>query len=239
MKRTFLFVLVYLIPTLVKAQMFSVDSIEKKTTESHTYFRIGTGFNDFVYTGNPAAVAENQRLGFNHNSISFQLESASTGFELGLNVSNKVMGLKDNTYFNFSIYYTNALLFIREEYIHVGVPIRVGSELVTVTGDHSPDRFSQTAVSLGAGGYINIKLKDKVSFTNYFTPGYGFSSSSGGFFGGSMAYFAGKSRINFLNFFGNKNLSIGYDFRKFIFDLDKDKYDYDLKNHLITIGISL
>jgi len=239
MKRTFIFLLACLMPALLSAQMFSVSSIEKKTSEAQTYFRIGTGFNDFVYTGNPAAVLNNNRLNFNHNSINFQFESASTGFELGLSLANSIVGLNRSSYFNLSIYYTNDLSIIRKENIQVGIPLRIGSELVTVTGDASPERFSQTAVSFGAGAYIALKLKDSISFTNYFTPGYGFSSSSGGFFGGSMAYLTGKSRLNFLNFIGNKNLSIGYDFRKFIFDIDKDKYDYNLKNHLITIGFSI
>lgn len=227
-----------MVPFFLNAQMFSVHNVEKKASDSRTYFRIGTGFNSFSYTGSKTAVLDEHRLDFNHNSISLQIESASTGFELGVNLANRILGLNNNTYFNLSIYYTNALLFIREERIQLGIPIRIGSELVTVTGDDSPDRFSQTALSLGAGGYINIKLKDTISFTNYFIPGYGFSSSSGGFFGGSMAYLNGKSRINFLNFIGNKNLSIGYDFKKFMFDIDRDKYDYDLKTHLISIGIS-
>src|SRR5690554_3116238 len=166
MKRTFLFILAGLMPTLLSAQMFSVSSIEKKTSDSQTYFRIGTGFNDFKYTGNPTAVLNNNRLNFNHNSINFQFESASNGFELGLNLANRIVGLNKSSYFNLSIYYTTDLSIIRKEKVQIGIPLRIGSELVTVTGDASPERFSQTAVSFGAGAYINLKLSNSISFTN-------------------------------------------------------------------------
>ncbi len=225
------------IPSTIFAQMFSVRNVENKPSESNTYLRVGMGVTNFDYTGSNNLMLPENRLDLDHKTLAIQFESS--GLELGVNFANSIIGLKDQTFLNFSLYYTNSILFLKREHIQLGIPLRIGSDLVSVTRESSRDKFSQTSLSVGAGALLSFRIKNKVIFSNTFIPNYGFSSSSGGFFGGSEFSLIGKSRLNFINLIGNKNLSIGYDYKNSSYNIDDENFDYDLKAHLLTIGISL
>lgn len=238
MKPFLLFLLLLFIPALLPAQMFSVQSVEKRQTETNTYIRLGTGFNEFVFKGDAAVVPEINRLDFEHNSISAMIENSNLGFELSASLAGRVTGLKDITLFTLSAAYMNNIISYTEDAFSIGVPVKLGLDVAGVNGTTTQDKFSQSVMSAGIGGKVYVKIKNKLEFVNQFIPGYGFSSSKGGFFGGSAAYLNGKSRINFLNLFGNHSLSLGYDFKKLFFDIDGENYDYNLSTHLVSIGIS-
>ncbi len=229
--------IVCFVPSTIFAQMFSVRNVENKPSESNSYLRIGMGVTNFVYTGSNSVILPENRLDLDHNTLAIQFESS--GLELGVNFANSLVGLKEQTLLNFSLYYTNTILFSRSETFQFGIPLRIGSDLVSVTKESSRDKFSQTSISVGAGALLSLRLKDKIIFTNTFIPNYGFSSSSGGFFGGSEFSLVGKSRLNFLNLIGNKNLSIGYDYKNSSYNIEDENFDYDLKAHILTIAISL
>lgn len=238
MKPFLLFLLLFFMPRLLAAQMFSVQGVEKKQAATNTYLRLGSGFNDFVFKGDPAVVPEVNRLDFEHNSINAMIENSEVGFELSASLAGRLTGLKDITLFTLSAAYMSDIVSYRQDNLSLSVPVKLGLDIAGVNGTTTQDKFSQSVMSAGVGGKVYFKIKNKLEFVNQFIPGYGFSSSRGGFFGGSAAYLNGKSRINFLNLFGNHSLSLGYDFKKIFFDIDGDNYDYNLATHLLSIGIS-
>ncbi len=239
MKKTILILFSSFLPLFAHAQMFSVQSGSNKPISSATYIRVGMGINDFSFTGNPNASDVVDRLDFAHNSFSAYFESEDSGIELGLNIANRLVGLKNMNLFDLSLYYTNVFYLLNRSKVKLGFPLRGGTELVNIASTEDKDKFTQTAITIGAGAHLSLKFNDYISFTNQFLPGYGFSTSSGGFFGGAMGYWMGRSRLNIANVFGDRGLSIGYDFKQFMFDIDGNKFDYDLTTHFLTIGISI
>lgn len=239
MKKTFFILIGIFLPIMANAQMFSVKSNSSKPISSDTYIRVGTGFNDFIFTGNPNANDVIDRLDFTHNSLSVYIESENDGFELGLNIANRLLGLKNRNLFDISFYYTNVFYLLNKDVVKLGFPVRGGTELINITSVEETDKFTQTGISIGGGAHVELKFNEYISFTNQFLPGYGFSTSSGGFFGGSMGYWMGRSRLNIANIFGERGISLGYDFKQFMFDIDGNKFDYDLTTHFLTLGISI
>lgn len=229
--------IVCFIPSTICAQMFSVRNVENKPSESNTYLRIGAGVSNFSYSGTSTSILPVNRLDFDNNSLSIQFES--NVLELGVNFANSLVKLEDQTFLNFYLYYNNSILFSKNKSFQFGIPLRIGTDLVSVTKEGSRDKFSQNSLSVGAGLLLSLRIKDKIIFSNKFIPNYGFSSSSGGFFGGSNFSLTGKSRLNFINLIGNKNLSVGYDYKNSSYNITDHNFDYDLKAHLITIAISL
>lgn len=229
--------IVCFIPSTICAQMFSVRNVENKPSESNTYLRIGAGVSNFSYSGTSTSILPVNRLDFDNNSLSIQFES--NVLELGVNFANSLVKLEDQTFLNFYLYYNNSILFSKNKSFQFGIPLRIGTDLVSVTKEGSRDKFSQNSLSVGAGLLLSLRIKDKIIFSNKFIPNYGFSSSSGGFFGGSNFSLTGKSRLNFINLIGNKNLSVGYDYKYSSYNITDHNFDYDLKAHLITIAISL
>ena len=219
------------------AQMFSVGSKPETTTSSNSYIRLGYAPANFSFTGNPNAVAANDRFDLNNGTFSLGLESP--GFVLRALVGNNLTGLKDQTYFNLSYILSNRIGLIRKPAFSFGFPIELNTSLTSVTNEQSQLRFNQSDLGAGTGLFMRNKIGRRLTVNNQVTLGYGFSNSSGNFFGGTVSYLSGKSRINLNNVFGGRGLSIGYDFNLRSFDIEEEFYDYDLIIHELTLGISL
>ncbi|GAB5410509.1 MAG: hypothetical protein BalsKO_28740 [Balneolaceae bacterium] len=142
-------------------------------------------------------------------------------------------------YFDLSFTLSNKFALIRNPNLVLGVPIQLHSSITNINNDRTEENFNQVNFAVGGGGFINLKLGNRTSFTNELVPGYGFSNSNGGFFGGSLFYLTGKSRLNFSNLILGRSISLGYDFNYRSFDIDGELYDFDLKSHLLTVGVSL
>lgn len=219
------------------AQMFSVGDSPQRVSNSNSFFRVGYGPVVFNYTGDASDPFGTTLLEVDASALNINLETP--GVSLSLTLANKLTGLDEKTLFDFGFILSNNFTFIRGQKISAGVPIKLYSSLTNANNDRAQENFNQVNFALGGGGFINLRFAEKISFTNELTPGYGFSNSSGGFFGGSMFFVTGKSRLNFLNLIGRRTLSIGYDYNFRSFDIDEELYDFDYTSHQITIGISL
>lgn len=218
------------------AQMFSVGESQRRVSQPSSYLRIGFAPTQFKYVGNETVQGMPELLEINDNAFHANLETP--GISLTLILANKLTGIKDKSFMDLGFTLTNNFPIVRRSILSLGVPLQLYSSITNSNNDQSQENFNQVNFAIGGGGFANLRISERLTLTNNFVPGYGFSNSSGGFFGGSMFYMKGKSRINFIDVFAGRSLSIGYDFNFRSFDIDQDLYDYELTSHLITIGIS-
>lgn len=241
MKRILLLTIVsfsFLLPSeSALAQMFSVGDSPQQRTIANSFIRFGVGPASFDFMGGNGNAFGSSLLEFDNTVFFANLETP--GVNLSLTLGNKITGFDQKNYFDLGFTLSNKFSLIGKKNIVVGIPIQLYSSITNVNNDRSEENFNQVNFAIGGGGFLNFKLGNRISFTNELVPGYGFSNSSGGFFGGSLFYVTGKSRLNFNNLIGSRTISFGYDYNYRSFDIDGELYDFNLKSHLITIGISL
>lgn len=219
------------------AQMFSVGEVPRQRVLPTSFVRVGIGPAAFEYKGNNLNPLGSTLLEFDNTVLFVNVETP--GVNLALILGNSATGMDDINYFDLGLTLSNKFLILRKKSISAGIPLELLSSINSINNDRSEENFNQVNFAVGVGGFFNFNLGQKLTFTNQLTPGYGFSNSNGGFFGGSLFYATGKSRLNFINLIGNRSISLGYDFNYRSFDIDGELYDFELKSHLITLGISL
>ena len=233
----FLLLLTLLLPSISAAQMFSVEEAPQRLTPPTAYIRMGVSLADFVYTG-PLIVGENPE-GIELDRGVFYVALESAGLSLNLALGNNLTGLGDQGFLNLDLSFSNRFPIVRQPRAFIGIPLQLKTALSSASSDQNDENFYQTSFGAGAGLFMNFRLTEKIYWSNEFIPGYGFSSSSGGFVGGSIFFMTGKSRLNFVNLIGRRSVSFGYDYQLRSFDIDEDLFDYDLTMHVLTIGVSL
>ena len=234
----YLFVIILLLKyNLIYAQMFSVEDRPQRRVSSSTFLRAGVGIIDFTYFGDPKENADSESLNISNTLPTLIFESR--GISGSATVGNTLFGLKQQFFYDLNLMFSNGFPIFQNSLLQTGIPIELRTGITTSENDNVNDRFSQTNLSVGIGGFLNSSIFRKVKFQTQTVIGYGFSSSNGGFFGGSLWYIHGKARVNSLNFIQRRTLSFGYDYNFKSFDIDDDRYDFELKAHQITLGISL
>ncbi len=238
MKFLFLGILSFFITSTVTAQMFSVGAAEERTGPPTSFLKFGYGTTNFDYNGNPSSPGDGG-LEFKNAGTLFAGFSSSS-FNLGLSLANRLTGLDDISYIKFTIDYSNRARLISRPSFSLNLPLVFRSGLYTIgeTNNLAED-FSQITLSLYPGLEIRNKLGSRITFSNQGTVGYGFSTSNGGFFGGSVRGLSFESKLNIERFIGQRTLGIGYNFDLRDFDIDGSSFDYDLNGHTLSIGLSL
>ncbi len=232
---TLFFFLLVLEPVSLKAQMFSVEDGPERVNRPSTLIRIGASAVDFTYQGTiqgtqPGLIEVDNTL------LAFTFETQ--GLSANANLGNSITGFDNSSFFDLNIRFTNGFRLIRQQKFQAGLPIQLSTGLTTSNSDFNENSFNQTHFSGGTGLFFNINPSRKIQFQNTGVFGYGFSNSNGGFFGGTMNYLSVGSRLNLLNFIGDRTLSLAYDYIFRSYDIDSEIYDYDLSAHQITLGIS-
>lgn len=217
--------------------MFSIGESQRSNAFPSSYLRIGIAPTSFDYTGNFVGTSDPTLLEIENSALHVNLETP--GVSLSLILANKLTGLDDRSFFDLGFSLGNNFFLVRERVVSLGIPIQLYTSITNANNEQNQENFNQVNFAVGGGGFLNFRISPKIVFNNEFIPGYGFSNSSGGFFGGSMFYAKGKSRLNFLNLIGQRSISLGYDFNFRSFDIDDEFYDFDLTSHQITLGISL
>lgn len=237
MKRFFtLFVFVIFIPATLSAQMFSVDNSSPQVRFTSSYLRIGPVFTNFSYKGSDLVTGVSP-LSFNKTGIHLGFETP--GFEINLKMANKLTGLNDKNYTDFDVAFNSYLPISVKQNVQFGIPVIINSGFVSVVeNDGIAENFSQFVLGINGGLLAHLKLGNALEFNNQATYGYGFSTSNGGFFGGTASRLKLESRINFLNLLKRRALSIGYNYEFRSFDIDGEQFDYDLSGHSLTVGLS-
>lgn len=215
--------------------MFSVDSddTQSRLNPYAPYIRGGVEIVDFKYQGNPV---EDLNLSFSGLAARAAFESGA--FNLGLSFGKSYTGIEDHSYFALNLNFENPFYLFRRSNIGIGIPVILSTELTSVSSDLSPNEFTQTNLSAGAGGLVRYILPGKAGISLQFSPSVGFSTASGGFIGGNVFSLHGKARVNFYDLLFGKNVSLGYNYDYDSYNIDGEEFDYDLSGHTLTLGIS-
>lgn len=229
-----------LFPSLANGQMFSVDTEEEQQGNPFApYIRFGIQPINFEFTGDPSAFVSTNQTDLSFKGTVAQAGFESGGFNLNVLLGNDLTGLDNRNLFSLGIKFTNPFYLIREQRFGLGVPLQVGSKLTSVRSVNDGSEFAQTNLYAASGITGILFFPDKLSITADFMPGFGFSTASGGFIGGNVFSLRGKARINFFNVIFGRNISLGYDYIYDSYNIDNEEYDYDLKGHSLTLGVSL
>lgn len=140
----FLLLIILIASETISAQMFSVSDRRAEITEPTTIIRIGTSLTQFEYVG------ESSQNGPELLNIDQPLLDAS--FEtLGLSanalIGNRISGVKDGSFFDLNLKFTNGIRIIRRQKFQLGIPIELSTGLTTSNDDFYEDRFNQSYFS--------------------------------------------------------------------------------------------
>ena len=229
-------IVLVLFPTLIQAQMFSIDDDERPTariTEPTNILSIGFSPATFDFTGEN--ITENNRLDFDDLLVNIQFRTQ--GLDLSTTFGGSLTGMDDQSYVNLSARIYNNFALKRGQKFRVGVPIQLTTDLTQVSRDVSSADFRQSSLVFGTGLASTIRPSNRISLQIKATPNYGFSFSQGSIFGGSLFRFDGLTNVLLHNVFGDRSLVIGYNFDFKSYDIDGDFNDYEFTAHTISIGI--
>ncbi|RNC83067.1 MAG: hypothetical protein ED557_10130 [Balneola sp.] len=222
--------------TPLHAQMFSVGEVNRTTPIPNSYLRIGLAPTEFEFMGD--RTANPNSVGLESSSTAFVLHLDTPSLNLNLLLANSITGLDDKSLLDLSLSLSNQFTLIRRPRISAGIPLQLSSVLTNANNDQDQENFNQGSFAIGAGAFTSLRFARRAGFVAEFIPSYGFSNSSGGFFGGSVFMMNGKAKFDIHNVIRGRSLSFGYDFMYRSFDVDDDFLDFDLTSHQITLGIS-
>ncbi len=216
--------------------MFSVGDVTGPTPIPNSYLYIGFAPSEFTFQGNRAANPNSTDLELSSTALVLKLDTPS--LNLNLLLANSITGLEDQSLLDLGLSLSNGFPVVRRSRLIVGIPIQLSSILTTANSERNQENFNQGSFAIGGGAFTNLRFGRKASIYGEFIPSYGFSNSSGGFFGGSLFMLNGSARVNIHNVIFSRSISFGYDYVYRSFDVDDDLFDFDLTSHQITLGIS-
>jgi hypothetical protein len=223
--------------TGLSAQMFTVQEETGPVRVPDSFIRAGVSPSNFVYTGGETGVNSPTELQFTHPAAYVAFESA--GLNVSFKLANQLVGLSNVRYMDIDLTLGNQLTFIRKRRFQAGIPVDLNTSFTNVDNDRVDEVFNQVNFAVGGGAFFKGRVGKRVSLSTEFTPGYGFSNSNGGFVGGTIFFLKGNARVNIARVFGNRGLSLGYDFDYRSFDIQDQSFDFDLTSHTLTIGVGL
>lgn len=227
-----------IIPHTASGQMFSVDGPERDYSTPTAAVFIGLEPVDFEFTGN-TAISQAFLFEFSGPVLRFKFEAPNLSLSLG--TGGAITGLDDAAYFDGALKANFGLTLISKKTFALELPIQLTSSLTSVTNDDiigGQLEFRQVNIAPGAGARIAAKPADRFRIQLQAIPSYGFSSATGGTFGGSVFIFEGQARLYFDRLFDDIGLSVGYDYNFKDFNIDDSLFDYELNSHGFLIGIS-
>lgn len=223
---------------VLKAQMFSMDEETPQFRQPGSEFYLGFEPTTVTYQGDEDLEGAGQ---FAYDAPVIRAGYSSRALNLYLGAGGGITGSDDVAYFDVGGNINFGLpLYFTEKFL-LQLPIRISSRLTNITTDRTAfnlDRFRFGSITAGAGLQANARPNQNIRVQLGAIPSYGFTFASGGLFGGSMGSVALKGRLFFDNLFDNMGLSAGYkyDFRNY--NVEDEKYDYQMKGHSIQLGIT-
>lgn len=221
------------------AQMFSVD---EQSSYDQEYYQssLGAGLElgSFRYRGDPAE-AGSERYDFDMSILRIHFESS--GINMYFGIGGRLTGSDNQNYLNLGALLYNDFRIAGErepQPFQLFLPLQLNTDLMRTSRAQSSRQFQQTSFQAGAGLGVRGRLHERLRMTGRLVPNFGFTSSQGAFFGGSLFSLEGKVRFRLLNVTGNHSLVAGYDFRHRRYNIDPDLFDYDLNSHTITLGFT-
>jgi len=231
------FAVLSLIPGYTNAQMFSADEFARRQpTNFSTFLTIGFEAADFQFKGGGLPLGPNSDLSFTDPIYRVAIENPSFGVSMG--VAGRLTGLDDRSFFHLGVRLGAPLRLIQKRTFSLTVPLQLSTELTTVQDSRVGDDFQQSTLAVGLGPSVELRLNENLRFSSSAVPSYGFSVAAGGFFGGQVYTLENRNNILIGGILPGRAISLGYTYNFQRFDIEENRFDYNLVGHRFTIGVS-
>lgn len=239
---TFLGCMLWLAPSMVRAQMFSVGGQGPRFNTPQNELYLGVEPLDVTYHGGKLNNPQQTGGLFSFNGSILRLGYRSGGLDLFLGSGGEITGIKNVSYFDIGGNIDIGLMLQHSKTFLVQIPIRIASRYTNMTNDQQIssryNRFKFGSLTGGAGLRVMARASHDIRIEVLGVPSYGASFASGGFFGGSVSSVAAEGRLYFDHLFGNMGLSLGYKYDYRNYDVDEDVYDYKMSGNNIEVGLT-
>lgn len=218
------------------AQMFSVESKQPSRIKRSSHLNVGMGLTQFDHFGDSTYVPG---YDFNASSIYASYETASFAFHGAL--AGEYTGADSTRYMNFGFELNQMIPFNQSRKYRIGLPLQLSTDYTTVRNNNyvgAADQFQQSTLKGGVGIKAIMRFTEGFILSSRALGKYGFSFSPGNTFIGSLAEVEWENRFVIANLFKDKGLVVGYDIQYRRFDIDVNRYDYDLLVNRFTLGIA-
>ena len=226
-----------LIPATSTAQMFSADEFVRRQPINFTTF-LNVGFEpvDFEFKGGSLPLGPSSDLSFSNPVFRASIENESFGISMG--VAGRVTGLDDRSFFQLGVKLGAPFRLIEKRKFSLRAPLQLSTELTSVQDSEVGDDFQQSTLAVGMGPNIEVRFTENLRISTALTPAYGFSVAAGGFFGGQVYTLESKNQLLIGGILPGRAISLGYTYNFQRFDIEEDRFDYNLVGHRFTIGVS-
>jgi hypothetical protein len=163
------------------------------------------------------------------------------GFDIYVNLGGGVTGLDDRSFVNVGAQLYQPFRLINTKHFDLYGPLQLHTDFTRVTNNEREfglDQFQQSMLAPGAGLLYSITFSDNVGYLGGGIAEYGYSFSAGNTFVGQLLGLQTQHRLTIDDVFGTLGLSFGYDLNFRRYDVEIDRYDYNLLSHHFYLGIS-
>lgn len=226
--------------TIAQAQMFSVDDgsdgeFNRPGSEAYIGFEPTT----VTYEGEEGAT---DAALYEYDAPVLRVGYSGRTLNLFMGVGGSITGSDDVAYFDVGGNINYRLPLYTSSKFIFEVPIRISSRFTNITTDQTAitlDRFRFGSLLAGAGLKAKIRTASNIRVQLGAVPSYGFTFASGGFFGGGLGTLALNGRLFFDQLFSrNMGLSVGYKYDFRTYNIDEERFDYQIQGHSIQVGIT-
>lgn len=232
-----LIILILFANQLATAQMFSVST----DTPSRQLPTVS-----FILAGEPTSFEYRHADSEPEHSLAFngplyRIRGELPGLQIYLAYNNDTGGDNGMTVFNAGAMIEGQYMVYRRPSIFISIPLMLKTDYLQVTTRRSfagSEDMQQSSAMVGAGLQIHNRISSKIRTQIKAIPQYGFSVTSFGGMGGSVSVLEGQARVYIDNVFRSFGVVAGYDYRRSVYDLEADQFNYRMETHSILLGIT-
>lgn len=221
-----------------RAQMFSVEGNTRDYSIPTALISLGIEQVNFEFTGDLGPGVSDA---FEFKGSILRLRAEIPNIFISFGTGGSITNLENHSYFEGLIKADYSFLLFGNNRIQLGLPLQLISSLTNVDTDQIvgiQTGFRQADVTAGAGLRLSGRPGNRFRVQVKAIPSYGFSTATGGSFGGSVFIFEGRAKAFFDRVFGDVGLSFGYDYNYKSFDIEGNLFDYNLNSHGFLIGVT-
>lgn len=231
-------ILIFCTTGMVKAQMFSVQ------TEQTT--RMDIPRNTFLIGYEPTTFTFRNDVTDNIVDLSFsdpvyRVRAEVEGFQAYAGMGFNLGDNNDINYFNAGGKIDGEFRFAGSPSYYFAIPLILMTDYLQVISQDESQRaseFRQSAASVGIGISFGARLTRQFRVESRVIPTYGFSVTSFGATGGARSSLIAQNRVYMDHLFGRIGLTAGFDYHTARYNMDDERFNYDLSSNSFVIGIT-
>lgn len=241
-KSLFLYFLIFtfipLLPLDSHGQMFSVGDRERERGIPTNSLSLSLIAADFSFKGDPSAI--NAGI-FEFSGVVPRIRYEAPGLELFLSRGGSFTGLDDIDYFDMGFKIQRLIPLTGSEKVRLALPLLLKTSFTTVSTDQplGAVQFEQATIDAGTGLRLAVTFSEQFRFRSEATPFFGITFDTRRTSGtGSIFEFESQNRFYFDGLFGSLGLSVGYDLEFRSYNVEEERFDYNLLGHNFLLGIT-